>query len=51
MAALGRMNDSLVNMVNRRALIIQAPVPGLNGGIVPVAPRGRTRMPCITTSP
>jgi hypothetical protein len=34
----------LVNMVNRRALIIQAPVPGLNGGIVPVAPRGRIAM-------
>jgi hypothetical protein len=34
----------LVNMVNRRALIVQAPVPGLNGGIVPVAPRGRIAM-------
>jgi hypothetical protein len=34
----------LVNMVNRRALITQAPVMGLNGGIVPVAPRGRIAM-------
>jgi hypothetical protein len=34
----------LVNMTNRRALITQAPVPGLNGGIVPVAPRGRIAM-------
>jgi hypothetical protein len=34
----------LVNMVNRRALIVQAPVPGLNGGIVPVAPRGRIKI-------
>jgi|GEM_PF-931997 len=34
----------LVNMVNRRASIIQAPVPGLIGGIVPVAPRGRLAM-------
>jgi hypothetical protein len=34
----------LVNMANRRASIIQAPVPGLIGGIVPVAPRGRIAM-------
>jgi hypothetical protein len=34
----------LVNMTNRRALITQAPTPGLNGGIVPVAPRGRIAM-------
>jgi hypothetical protein len=34
----------LVNMVNRRASIIQAPVPGLIGGVVPVAPRGRIAM-------
>ncbi|HEY6521824.1 MAG TPA: DUF1254 domain-containing protein [Roseiarcus sp.] len=34
----------LVNMTNRRALITQAPVMGLNGGIVPVAPRGRIAM-------
>ena len=34
----------LVNMANSRASIIQAPVPGLIGGIVPVAPRGRIAM-------
>jgi hypothetical protein len=34
----------LVNMVNRRAIATQAPVPGLNGGIVPIAPRGRIAM-------
>ncbi|MBV9907993.1 MAG: DUF1254 domain-containing protein, partial [Hyphomicrobiales bacterium] len=34
----------LVNMTNRRTVITQAPVPGLNAGIVPVAPRGRIAM-------
>jgi hypothetical protein len=34
----------LVNMVNRRASITQAPAAGLIGGIVPVAPRGRIAM-------
>jgi hypothetical protein len=34
----------LVNMVNRRASITQAPAAGLIGGIVPVAPRGRLAM-------
>ncbi len=34
----------LVNMTNRRAAITQAPAPGLMGGIVPVAPRGRIAM-------
>lgn len=34
----------LVNMVNRRARITQAPAPGLAGGVVPVAPRGRINM-------
>jgi hypothetical protein len=34
----------LVNQANRRAAITQAPVLGLNGGIVPVAPRGRIAM-------
>jgi len=34
----------LVNMTNRRTAVTQAPVPGLNGGIVPVAPRGRIAM-------
>ena len=33
----------LVNMVNRRAAIA-SPVPGLVGGFVPVAPRGRIAM-------
>ena len=30
----------LINMVNRRAAITQAPHPGLLGGFVPAAPRG-----------
>lgn len=34
----------LVNMANRRDSITQAPNPGLLGGIVPVAPRGRIAM-------
>jgi hypothetical protein len=34
----------LMNMVNRRAAMIQAPAPGLLGGIIPVAPRGRLSM-------
>jgi hypothetical protein len=34
----------LINMVNRRAAITQAPHPGLLGGFVPVAPRGRIAM-------
>jgi hypothetical protein len=34
----------LVNMTNRRAAITQAPAPGLLGGVVPVAPRGRIAM-------
>jgi hypothetical protein len=34
----------LVNMANRRAGITQAPAPGLLGGFVPVAPRGRIAM-------
>ena len=34
----------LIDMVNRRAAITQAPVPGLLGGFVPVAPRGRIAM-------
>jgi hypothetical protein len=34
----------LINMVNRRAAITQAPHPGLLGGFVPVAPRGRLAM-------
>ena len=34
----------LVNMTNRRVAITQAPTPGLLGGIVPVAPRGRIAM-------
>lgn len=34
----------LINMVNRRAAITQAPHPGLLGGFVPAAPRGRIAM-------
>ena len=34
----------LVNMANRRDSITQAPKPGLLGGVVPVAPRGRIAM-------
>jgi hypothetical protein len=34
----------LINMVNRRAAIIRAPHPGLLGGFVPAAPRGRLAM-------
>jgi hypothetical protein len=34
----------LINMANRRAAITQAPVPGLLGGFVPAAPRGRIAM-------
>jgi hypothetical protein len=34
----------LVNMTNRRAIFSQAPEPGLLGGVVPVAPRGRIAM-------
>lgn len=34
----------MVNQSSRRALITQAPRIGLNGGIVPVAPRGRIAM-------
>ena len=41
----------LVNMVNRRALFSQAPEPGLLGGIVPVAPRGRIAMLVDYVSP
>ena len=41
----------LVNMVNRRALFSEAPEPGLLGGIVPVAPRGRIAMLVDYVSP
>lgn len=34
----------LVNMLNRRTRITQAPQPGLMGGILPVAPRGQIAM-------
>jgi hypothetical protein len=34
----------LINMVNRRTAITQAPHPGLLGGFVPVAPRGHIAM-------
>jgi hypothetical protein len=34
----------MVNMLNRRARITQAPEPGLLGGILPVAPRGQIGM-------
>ena len=34
----------MLNMLNRRERITQAPEPGLMGGILPVAPRGRLAM-------
>jgi len=34
----------IVNMINRKAKITQAPHPGLLGGIIPVAPRGQVGM-------
>ena len=34
----------LINMANRRAAVTQAPRPGLLGGVLPVAPRGRISM-------
>ena len=34
----------MVNMLNRRTKITQAPQPGLLGGVLPVAPRGRIAM-------
>lgn len=34
----------MVNMLNRRAKITQAPQPGLLGGVLPVAPRGQLGM-------
>ena len=34
----------IVNMINRRAKITQAPHPGLLGGILPAAPRGQIGM-------
>ncbi|BAQ16678.1 DUF1254 domain-containing protein [Methyloceanibacter caenitepidi] len=34
----------MVNMMNRRAKITQAPEPGLLGGVLPVAPRGQIGM-------
>lgn len=34
----------MVNMVNRRAAMIQVPEPALLGGVVPVAPRGHLAM-------
>lgn len=34
----------LINMVNRRAAITKAPHPGILGGFVPAAPRGRIAM-------
>ena len=34
----------IVNMINRKARITQAPQPGLLGGILPVAPRGQVGM-------
>jgi hypothetical protein len=34
----------MVNQFNRRASITQAPYPALNGGTIPVAPRGRLAM-------
>lgn len=34
----------MVNMLNRKARITQAPHPGLLGGILPVAPRGQLGM-------
>lgn len=35
---------TMVNMLNRKARITQAPRPGLLGGILPVAPRGQVGM-------
>ncbi len=34
----------MVNMINRRATITQAPYPGLMNGVLPVAPRGYVSM-------
>ena len=34
----------IVNMINRRATITQAPQPGLMNGVLPVAPRGQLGM-------
>ncbi|MFP3821434.1 hypothetical protein SB658_22320, partial [Bacillus sp. SIMBA_008] len=34
----------MVNMINRRATITQAPHPGLLDGVLPVAPRGQIAM-------
>jgi hypothetical protein len=34
----------MVNMLNRRARITQAPEPGLMGGVLPVAPKGQLGM-------
>jgi hypothetical protein len=34
----------MVNMINRRATITQAPQPGLMNGVLPVAPQGRLAM-------
>jgi len=34
----------MVNQLSRREAITRAPAPGLNGGVVPVAPRGRLAM-------
>jgi hypothetical protein len=46
--AIGRMayiwGWPLVNMINRRTAITQAPVPGRLNGVLPVAPRGRAGM-------
>jgi hypothetical protein len=46
--AVGRMayvwGWPLVNSQNRRAALAKAPEPGLNGGVLPVAPTGRLAM-------
>jgi hypothetical protein len=34
----------MINMANRRTTVTQAPQPGLMGGVIPVAPRGRIAM-------
>jgi hypothetical protein len=34
----------IVNQMNRRAAVTQAPKPGLRGGVLPVAPRGQIGM-------
>jgi hypothetical protein len=34
----------MINMLNRRARITQAPHPGLLGGVLPAAPRGQIGM-------